>query len=75
MTVDELYDQCMSLSQQERSELLCFMISQTVKNLDDLEMDWAKELAGRPAAELEKDSPWRPSSAFMDKFRERCTAT
>jgi hypothetical protein len=75
MTVDELYDQCMTLTQQERTELLCFMISQTVKKLDDLEMDWAKELAGRPAAELEENSPWRPSLAFMVKFRERCTTT
>lgn len=74
MTVDELFDQCMTLKQQERTELLCFMISQDVKNFADLEMDWANELASRPSAGLEEDRPWRPSLAFMVKFRERCTA-
>ncbi len=75
MTVDNLFDQCMALTQQEQTELLCFIISQTVKNFADLEMDWANELDGRPSAGLEEeDCPWRPSLAFMTKFREQCTA-
>ena len=69
MTVDEVYEQCLQLSPEDRQELLCSIISKTVEELGTLSDDWEKELANRSAKESSGDGRWLPSPEFMARFR------
>lgn len=75
MTLDELYDQSMGLSRDERLELLCFIITKTVEEVGKLTEDWQKELAGRSAMEIAGMGHWLPSPEFMTKFHGVCVVT
>jgi hypothetical protein len=75
MTVDEVYDQCLQLSPEDRLELLCSIITKTVVELGALAEEWEKELAKRSAMESSGIGRWLPSPEFMAKFQVLCRAT